>query len=368
MLTEHYDRMASIADFRKLFLHREGDEFITEAGIEHANAVYCEDGTRSLIMPGMEGDDDLFSPIGLTDHPIEGTQAAIEAAYKDATPEGLATLRDKHGIITALHIESAPPGHIQNFDLDAVEIGNLHVLLHPGYRETLGMDPDGPIVTFTEWLAPDESIPPADLVFLEFHERLSPYNNWWDELLAERMVAGFAGNDAHQNAFPLPMNDGERADSYRRMMKWYVNHALVKERSPVQIKDAISSGRLYMVFEVLGSPVEFDFRAERDGKTYAMGETVDGPARIRCSAPAALVGNVSIPTTPTIRLFRIDELGTELVKETVGELDIEVAAPGRYRVEVFVTPTHLSTYLDGFEHLVRDYPWIYSNPITIAGP
>ena len=88
MLTEHYNRMASIADFRKLFLHREGDEFITEGGIEHANAVYCEDGTRSLIMPGMEGDDDLFSPIGLTGHPIEGHRLLSKPRIKTPLLKG----------------------------------------------------------------------------------------------------------------------------------------------------------------------------------------------------------------------------------------------------------------------------------------
>ena len=368
MLTEHYDRMATIDDFRKLFLHRPGDQFVIEEGIEHANAVQCADGTRSLIMPGMEGDDDLFSPIGLTDHPIDGPPEVVEAAYKDGSAEGLARLRGKHGLITALHIESAPPGHIMGLDLDAVEIGNLHVLMHPEYRETIGLEPDSPVITISEWLAPIAPLPPADLVFLEFHERLGVYNNWWDQLLSDRMVTGFAGNDAHQNALPLPMQDGERADSYRRMMKWYGNHALVTEKSPTQIKDAIANGRLYMVFEVLGSPVGFDFRAERGGTTYVMGDTVDGPARLRCSAPAALIGDVSVPTKPTIRLYRIDEIGTELVTETTGDLDIEVAKPGRYRIELFVTPTYLETYLSGFDHLLRDYPWIYSNPIMVAGP
>lgn len=38
------------------------------------------------------------------------------------------------------------------------------------------------------------------------------------------------GNDCHRDTFPQLLPDGERIDSYRRMMLWFTNHLLVRLR------------------------------------------------------------------------------------------------------------------------------------------
>lgn len=371
MLTEHTSRMADVADFEELFLHREGDEWVEEGGVKVANAVVCDDGHRALIMPGLEGDSDAVSPLGMTSHPVTGTPAEVEAAYNDTSPEGMAALRAHGAIPVAIHIEGAPEGYLKTADIDAIEVGNLHVLFAPDLRELIGLDAETPIIAFAKWLFEPEDYPQADLVFLEVHERLDSYMWWWDGLLMERMLPGFAGNDVHQNVVSTPMADGDRPDSYRRMMKWYVNHLLVESPTPAQVKTALQAGRLYMVFEVLGSPVGFDYRAESGAETWGMGDTVPaairagGGLRLKAPAPAALIADVSLQPTASIRLYRVTPEGSEVVVETQEPLDYEVTGPGRYRVEVHVDVTHLMPYLEEHPHLHREYPWIYSNPIEI---
>ncbi len=371
MLTEHTSRMADETDFQQLFLHRGDDEWVEEGGIKVANTVVCEDGHRALIMPGLEGNQDGVSPLGMTSHPSAGTPEEVEAAYKDASPEGIANMRAHGGIPVAIHIEGAPEGWLKTADIDAIEVGNLHVLVAPDLRKLIGLNPDTPILAFTDYLFDGENQPPPDLVFLEFHERLDSYLWWWDAVLMEKMITGFAGNDVHQNVLPTPLSDGDRPDSYRRMMKWYVNHLMVPDRTPANAKAALQAGRLYMVFEVLGSPIGFDYRAEAGDKTWLMGDTVPTDARtgggltLKAPAAAALIADVSLQPTASTRVYRVTADESEVVMETQDPLEYPVDKPGRYRIEVHVNTTHLMPYVEGHEQLHKEFPWIYSNPIEV---
>lgn len=370
MMSEHYDLMTETFDFDELYLHRDGDTWVDEGGKHSANQVNCDGGHVALIMPGLEGSSNRVSPLAITGHPVEGTAEEIEAAYKDDSPEGVARLRAKNAIPTAIHIESDSNDWLHTTDLDALEIGNLHVLIAPNYRSDLGMDPGAPIAAFAEYLFNPENLPWPDLVFLEFHERMPLYYDLWDEILSERMIAGFAGNDAHQNVSDHELFDGERGDSYRRMFKWYGNHLLVSERTPAQAREALSIGRLYMVYEVLGSPVGFDFWTERGDDIWVMGESADSGGqpsqiRLRATIPTALVEDQAVEVPVSMRLYRVTSDGSELVLETEQELDLAAPGVGRYRLEVDMTPENLAPYLRGHERLVRQYPWIYSNPIEI---
>ena len=373
MMSEHYDLMAETLDFDLLFLQRGDDEWVDEEGRHSASGVLCDDGHVALILPGLEGGGGEVSPIGITGHPVDGTIEEIEAAYKDSSPDGIQRLRDQWAVPVAIHIESQPLDWLRTADLDAVEIGNLHVLIAPDYRMDLELDPGLPGVMFLAYLLKPEEHPHPDLVFLEFHERLDFYMDRWDELLAERMIAGFAGNDVHRNVGTTLLGDGERPDSYRRMMKWYGNLLLVGERTPAQAREALSTGRLFMVFEVLGSPAGFDFWAERvsDGAPAISGETLDGAdeadgIRLRTTAPDAVLVERAHPVPTHVRLYRITAAGSTLVTETDGPLDVLAPGPGRYRVEVDLTPTYLAEWLVGHEEaLMHPYPWIFSNPIEL---
>ncbi|HIA00525.1 MAG TPA: hypothetical protein EYN66_01195 [Myxococcales bacterium] len=115
-----------------------------------------------------------------------------------------------------------------------------------------------------------------------------------------------------------------------------------------------------------------DFHAVSEGETWLMGDTVPKSARtsnagVRLIAPvpAAMIGQVSVNTQPRMRLFRVNESGSKKVAEVDGALDFVVTEAGRYRLEIFVKPTHLSNYLEGHGGLIRELPWVYSNPIEI---
>lgn len=373
LMTEHYDSMARTLDFDALFLQRAGDTWVDADEHHAANAVHCPNGHTAHILPGLEGGDGELSPLGLHAHPGGGTPQEIEAAYKDGSAEGVARLREAGAVTAAIHLEGQDSDWLATADLDTLEIGNLHVLIDPRYRVGIGLDPATPINAFASYLQEPAAHPPADLVFLEFHERLELYLQRWDGVLAQRAVAGFAGNDSHRNVLNVPMGDGERPDSYRRMLKWYVNHLLVTERTPAQARAALAQGRAYMVFEVLGAPLGFAFWAEREatGEARDMGETLDSDGdvasvRLRASRPRALLDERPAADVPvTLRLYRITAAGSELLAETEGELDLPAPGPGRYRVELDIVPTHLQPYLLGHEPLLRPYPWIYSNPIEV---
>ena len=70
------------------------------------------------------------------------------------------------------------------------------------------------------------------------------------------LPVGTGGCDAHENTFTQLMPDGERGDSFRRMMIWHTHHLLVDSVDRDGIMEALGRGRLYLTFEVLGTPVE----------------------------------------------------------------------------------------------------------------
>src|SRR5262249_15041733 len=152
------------------------------------------------------------------------------------------------------------------------------------------------------------------LAFLAFDEPNLPSLEAWDGLLARGLhVAGSGGTDAHQNVLPLPLRDGERADSYRRMMRWFSNVVLVADPTdPVQIEDALRAGRMYVAFEIFGTPVGFDAHAGAVelGGTAAVGDT------LTVTLPTVYDLDPSLPV-PVIaaQVIRVTAEGTTVVAE-----------------------------------------------------
>src|SRR5690606_20784677 len=125
------------------------------------------------------------------------------------------------------------------------EIYNLHANVAPDIRhEHLGLPPAdflGPLLEF----ANARLRMPPDLAVLAFLAENQPALDRWDALLAEGVrITGTAGCDAHENAIRTILADGERADSYRRMMIWVQNHLLVDDVTPEAIDEALTSGRV----------------------------------------------------------------------------------------------------------------------------
>jgi hypothetical protein len=171
------------------------------------------------------------------------------------------------------------------------------------------------------------------------------------------------------------LRDGERVDSYRRLMLFFSNHLLVEpERDGSwdgrHLKDALRAGRLYGAFEMLGYPVGFDFRVEIGSDTMPMGSEVSVTQRPVLRVDAPQVRNLRADREPpvlTVRLLRAVDGGFEEVAAGGSDLSYAAAVPGAYRAEVRMLPLHLREDMgtDTAELLGHDYVWIYSNAIYV---
>src|SRR5690606_23661334 len=110
--------------------------------------------------------------------------------------------------------------------------------------------------------------------------------------------------------------DGERIDSYRRMMMWMSNHLLVRPDAggawdDRALKEALSGGRLYGAFEVLGYPEGFDFHAEAGVAIGEMGDELAlgaGPVELVVRQPRVRALDPQLPAPElTLRILVAEE-------------------------------------------------------------
>lgn len=368
MLTDHAPHVEE-ASFEGLLWVADGDELVrNEAGDPVANSMRCPDGHRVLMMAGSEND---LMPLALERHVIETEDPeALRAAYDANGPEAVAAFREAGAIGWIAHTESKDLESLRTLGLDGLEIYNLHANIDPDIREEHlglpGLSFAGDLLRFADSRGGLE----PDFAILSF---LSPNDNAlnkWDTLLAEGIrIAGSAGTDAHENALPGLLSDGERGDSYRRMMRWFSNYLLVPERSLPEIKSAVRRGRMYVSFDIFGFPMGFDFFAEHAGETFEMSDEAPVGATLRVARPEL---PESFPAEPApvieVRLLRAEAGGAvEVASSSEGDVEHIVTSPGVYRAEVRITPHHVGPYLgDLAERLVRQLPWVYANPIYIV--
>jgi hypothetical protein len=198
----------------------------------------------------------------------------------------------------------------------------------------------------------------------------------WQQLLADgRRIPATAGSDAHQNAIPITFADGERGDSYRRVLRWFGNMVLVADpKDPIQIEGALKAGRVFAVFEMLGTPVGFDVHAVGGGTTYELGDVVPlaSQATLKITLPTVRNLDPMLPV-PVVRArvwwIEADKV-TMLAEEDStfsSELDVHIGAKGAYRVEIAIVPHHLGPYLGdlGTAMAEASVPWIYASPIYV---
>ena len=171
------------------------------------------------------------------------------------------------------------------------------------------------------------------------------------------------GTDAHQNVLNLELRDGERGDSYRRMLRWFSNWLMVEEDSLEAYESALRAHRMALVFEILGTPAGFDFYLEDEGGTrWEMGS--DAPVgEITVSCPTLATGSPRGLEEPeiSVEVYR----NGELWQSDCGSY--EATGPAAYRVQVSMVPHHLTDFLgEEPEAWVKTYPWIYSNGIRVG--
>jgi hypothetical protein len=356
-LTDHDDLFAEY-EYPEVLLYKEGDLLIERGGKPVANRLQCPGGSQVIVAAGTETE---MMPIGL-EHHVGETIAERRAAYNASGPEAVRALQDAGALVFLQHTEGWDIDTILSLPIDGIECFNLHYNLLQNVGAALEM-----LVALDE--DPD-SVPIPELgiitVFVENHLDLER----WAIASLERPTPAIIATDVHRNTFPAPTWDGERIDSFRRMMHWFSNYVLVPpgELDDRILKEAIAKGRMYGGFDYLGYPVGFDFHGEAGGNVYEMGDhPPDGVELIVTLPEVYKLDPDATPPTVTGRILKARDDGTwEEVDSGDGDLAC-TAGPGVYRAEVRTVPRHLKEWLGSeSRRWLVEYIWIYSNPIYVG--
>jgi hypothetical protein len=368
MLTDHPSDFV-IAEYPDALLYRadRGDQLIEGDHGPRASWAMCPSGERTLIMAGSESSRAM--PVGLERH-VADTEGGRDDVYGSGSDAAGAIMKASGAVLQLAHTEAHSIEDLVQRDLNGFEMYNLHAnFLMPA---ALGKA----VQLLIRIGRGDTGVAHSDLLLLYVFVEDPEYLTRWGTVLASGVRRTTTlGTDAHRNTLPALLPDGERGDSYRRLMLWFSNHLLVEPQrdgswDDRDLKDALRAGRLYGAFELIGYPVGFDFHATVDDEDFPMGAAVSlaGDPLLTVRVPA--VQNLRTDREPpvlTARILRAVDGGFEEVASGPGDLSFAPQTPGAYRAEIRMLPLHLREDMgtDDGELLGRDYVWIYSNSIYV---
>lgn len=366
MLTDHNESFGRTA-YPDTLLYRadRGDELISRDGAPVANRAACPGGaTAPLILAGTES---ATMPVGLEGH-VPGTVEERQSIYGDVSAAAIEQFKARGAVSLIQHTEDWTVEQLTSLPIDGFEMYNLHANTLSSVGEALDL-----LVKATK--APEE-LPHSDLVFVPIFKEDPVYLATWSAVLASgARRATTMGTDCHRNTFSALLPDGERVDSYRRMMLWFSNHLLVRPDADGRyddrsLKDALRSGRLYGAFEALGYPVGFDWHAAEAGAIHEMGEEVSLANGVELRAARPHVDGLDPAAEAPLLKVRILHAGPDgwsVAAEGEGDMAFTPTQPGAYRAEVRITPRHLRGYLSSYSDLAdKEFPWIYGNAIYVV--
>lgn len=347
-----------------LYLPDRGDQLVTHDGAPTANRLACPDGRTPLVLAGTES---ATMPVGLEGH-LPGTVEERQAVYGDVSAAAIEQFKAQGAVSLMQHPEDWTVDQLSTLPIDGFEMYNLHRNLMANVAAAL------PLLTKVN-TAP-EDLPHPDLILLPIFQEDPLYLSTWAAVLAggARRVTTM-GTDCHRNTFQALLPDGERVDSYRRMMQWFSNHLLVRPDAEGHyddraLKDALRAGRLYGAFEVMGYPLGFDWHASEAGTIHEMGEEVSLAKGVELQVTRPSVDRLDPEAEApqiTVRILRAEADGWSVAAEGESDLAFTPTMPGVYRAEVRLTPRHLRAYLSTYSDLAdEDFPWIYGNPIYVV--
>jgi len=370
-LTDHDGSLADEDWSPALFLYRDGDELVTDGDKTIANWIHCDSGHRTLVRIGSENE---LMPVFMESHP-EGDVGERHAIYDGTDVVAADALRAAGATLWVAHTESKDIDWLRELDVTGIEIYNIHAAIDPDIRrDHLGLDSAEGLEKALEFNAPGrmDDFAEPDLLGLPIMFDNEPAQRTYEALLGEgRRIAVTAGTDAHQNAFPIELVDGERGDSYRRMLRLASNFLLVADpTSPVAVEEALARGQSFVAFELLGTPAGFDVYAEDGaGELHELGAELpsadDVTLHVVTPTVANLYADAEAPSIETV-LYRVDGDGKSEVARGTGELTASAAMPGAYYAVVTMTPRHLAPYLGPLpQYAAQSYTWVHSNAIYV---
>jgi hypothetical protein len=374
-LSDHPDAMQE-QEIEDLLLWKEGDVRTGSGAGDRNKLTDCENDFEPQVAAGFE---DQLMALGMRSH-LSTDITERTTLYQGESAELASRLKAEAGALVAIpHTESRSIDLMDTLNPDLIEVYNLHANISPQIRQqSLGLAPIEHLGGVLTYLLDPFGELNADFFLLHFYEWPQIYFQKWAGLIARgKRVTGIIGSDSHENTFPQRASDGERVDSHRRLLRWLSNHVLATEGTLESLQEALREGRSWIVAEVLGSPVGFDFTATRisDGAEVATGSALalaSGGIELHVSRPALHADSPGSESASGDRLelslWRVRADGTEerIARTQSGSLSYIAEAAGSYRAEVHVVPTHLKRYLGEFSALAeKSYPWIVTNPIHL---
>ncbi len=375
-LTDHPHKLEQ-ATYPAVLLKGPKDSAVrTAKGREIAIRIGCENGFRPYLMPGLEG---TLLGLGMEWRDDSSWRKVMESGGSAKNDAKLLFEKETGAVVGVPHTESRSLEYLYELKPDFIEVFNLHASGHPLIRrDHLGeswfmggllkylFDPVG-------WANPDFFV-------LEFLKLSPVYFEKWAKLLSRfGHVTGVLGIDSHQNVFRMKAEDGLRLDSHRRMLGQLSNWILAPDLTPDSAKSAIREGRVLGVFEVLGTPAGFDFFALSRGRKpgTAVRTGMGGGASLKSSpvleiripsvhSPLAPIGSEDRPKI-FADLIHVNPEGVEtrILTGQTADFSHVPAAPGHYRVEIFIIPLHLKRESRSERLSRKTYPWVISNPIRV---
>ena len=355
---------AAFYPFEDILLPREDDVPIVEGGETIANLIVCPNGHEVVYLGGIEDD---MMPLGLDRHAAPyGVEA--DELYNTTNQELFDAVAAAGGMVFQEHPEERDLETLeqrQDMGMVGLEVFQLHAMLDPGSREEIyGLDPFGWIEDIGPFTDPEGTGEP-DLLFAAFFQELGPNVERWDHLLQRGPAVGIAATDAHRNVLPYLLRDDERPDGYRRNFRWFSNVVLAADKTPAAADEAVGAGRLFMAFEIFGTPADLAFYYDDGGTELEMGESctgcTGGTLHLQCPtlSPASPRDGANDPVIEAT-LFRDGEIWQ------TGCGSFEVSEPGAYRARVDITPNHLTPFFgeDPTPYL-HPFPWAYTNAIRV---
>jgi plastocyanin len=191
----------------------------------------------------------------------------------------------------------------------------------------------------------------------------------WDELLAQRPVAGICGSDAHAN---ILVNERSIAHfpSYLSVFSLARQHVLLPDEAGHDpehagadaILAAIKSGNSFCAVDALSPADGFTQTVSASTATTSSRTTTAGPGDTITWQPAEVL-HVKTPSAPGVPLIRVLRDGHEIARQEARSIDLTIPGPGRYRTEAYLRQPGLTGWR-------RWTLWIFSNPVyvTAAAP
>ena len=367
-LTDHRDSFDD-NEFPDVLLYREdrGDALIDHGQGPSANRLACANQEQKvLIMAGAETTP--MMPVGLERH--AGPRGIRGGVYGGFGADSILEVKKAGAVALVAHTERWTVDELTTLPLDGFEMFNLHANTFKNLSTVADL-----VLNRIE-KGDFEGLPHPDAFLLNYQLEDPAYLETWGSVFARgARRTTTMGTDCHRNSLPQEMPDGERVDSYRRMMMGFSNHLLVRPKADGSfddrdLKDALRQGRLYGAFEFLGYPSGFEFVATDEGGTREMGEesSIAAGATLEVAMPRVLnlAKDVEAPALKA-RLLKAKEGGWDEVAVSDGSLEHRATEPGAYRAEIRMVPSHLKPHAGRRLDLVKtERPWVYSNVIYVV--